>query len=72
MLGHLITLLQSSIDKGEIQSSDPRSSAEMFASLVFGRIDIFLRYGEKFNLTAEDRRERAERAVDAWMLIHQK
>ncbi|WP_373489792.1 TetR/AcrR family transcriptional regulator [Parasphingorhabdus sp.] len=71
LLGNLITLLQSSIDKGEIKSADPQSSAEMFAALVFGRIDVFLRYGEKISLTPEERRERAERAVDAWMLIHQ-
>ena len=71
MLGHLTTLLQISIDKGEIQSPDLKSSAEMFASLVFGRIDVFLRYGEQINLTAAERRERAERAVDAWIRIHQ-
>lgn len=72
LLGNLMTLVQSSIDKGEIHSTDLKASAEIFAALVFGRIDVFLRYGEKITLTAGERRERAERAVDAWLLIHQK
>jgi TetR/AcrR family transcriptional repressor of mexJK operon len=72
LLGNLIKLLQVAIKKGEIQSPDPQSSAEMFAALVMGRMDLMLRYGEKINLTAAEKHERATKAVDAWMLIHQK
>ncbi len=72
LLQNLIDLLKISRDKGEIQSDNLISSAEMFVSLVIGRIDLFLRYGEKIKLTTPQKRERAKRAVDAWMLIHQK
>ncbi|WP_173206409.1 TetR/AcrR family transcriptional regulator [Sphingopyxis sp. BSNA05] len=72
LLQNLIDLLKISRDKGEIQSDNLVFSAEMFVSLVIGRIDVFLRYGETIKLTTPQKRERAKRAVDAWMLIHQK
>lgn len=72
LLQNLINLLKISQDKGEIHTTDLTSSAEMFVSLVMGRIDLFLRYGEKIKLTTPEKHERAKRAVDAWMLIHQK
>lgn len=72
LLQNLIDLLKISQEKGEIQSTDLNASAEMFVSLVMGRIDLFLRYGEKIKLTTPQKRERAKRAVDVWMLIHQK
>jgi hypothetical protein len=43
----------------------------MLAGLVLGRLDLFLRYGEKIKLTADEKLARAERGVDAWLLIHQ-
>lgn len=67
----LTQLLTVAIEKGDIKSDDPQASAEMFAGLVMGRMDLFMRYGKKINMTAEDRQKRAKRAVDAWMLIHQ-
>lgn len=72
LLHNLVNLLKISQEKGEIQSTDLVSSAEMFVSLVMGRIDLFLRYGEKIKMTMPQKRERAKHAVDAWMLIHQK
>ena len=72
LLHNLVNLLKISQEKGEIQSTDLVSSAEMFVSLVMGRIDLFLRYGEKIKMTTPQKRERAKHAVDAWMLIHQK
>ena len=72
LLKNVATLLQSAMDRGKMQSSDPIASAEMFVGLVKGHLDLLLRYGEKIDLTASQRRERATRAVDAWMLIHQK
>tara|TARA_R110001606_G_scaffold88649_2_gene199619 strand:+ start:10550 stop:11185 length:636 start_codon:yes stop_codon:yes gene_type:complete len=72
LLHNLVNLLKISQEKGEIQSTDLVSSAEMFVSLVMGRIDLFLRYGEKIQMTTPQKRERAKHAVDAWMLIHQK
>lgn len=71
ILKNLVDLLKSSQEKGEIQSTDLISSAEMFMSLVMGRIDLFLRYGENIKLTTPQKRERARKAVDAWMLLHQ-
>lgn len=71
LLQNLVDLLKISREKGEIQSTDLVSSAEMFVSLVMGRIDMFLRYGEKIKMTAPQKRERAKHAVNAWMLIHQ-
>lgn len=67
----LKALLQASVKKGEIRSDDLEASAEMFAGLVMGRMDLLLRYGHKIKLSAADKQKRAERAVDAWMLIHQ-
>ncbi len=67
----LKALLRASVEKGEIQSDDLEASAEMFAGLVMGRMDLLLRYGHKIKMTAADREKRAKRAVDAWMLIHQ-
>ncbi|CAO1651016.1 TetR/AcrR family transcriptional regulator [Parasphingorhabdus sp. NYA22] len=72
LLHNLVNLLKISQEKGEIQSTDLVSSAEMFVSLVMGRIDLFLRYGEKIKMTTPQKRERAKHAVDAWMLIHRK
>jgi AcrR family transcriptional regulator len=71
ILQNIVNLLKISQKKGEIQSNDLTSSAEMFVSLVMGRIDLFLRYGENIKLTAAQKRERARKAVDAWMQIHQ-
>ncbi|MEO0441227.1 MAG: hypothetical protein AAF067_10155, partial [Pseudomonadota bacterium] len=45
--------------------------ADQPSGLVMGRLDLFLRYGQGICLSAEDREKRAERAVDAWLLIHQ-
>ena len=70
LLGDLSNLLQAAIERGEIRSDDIRTSAEMFAGLVMGRMDLFLRYGQKIEMSAQDRQKRALRAVDAWMLIH--
>ncbi len=67
----LKALLRASVKKGEIQSDDLEASAEMFAGLVMGRMDLLLRYGHKYKMTAADKEIRAKRAVDAWMLIHQ-
>lgn len=67
----LKALLRASVEKGEIHSDDLEASAEMFAGLVMGRMDLLLRYGHKFKMTAADKEKRACRAVDAWMLIHQ-
>ncbi|MEP3224997.1 MAG: TetR/AcrR family transcriptional regulator [Parasphingorhabdus sp.] len=71
LLQDLTNLLELSIEKGEIQSDDVKASAEMFAGLVMGRMDLFLRYGHKMNLSAAEKQKRAKRAVDGWMLIHQ-
>ncbi|MEP2101515.1 MAG: TetR/AcrR family transcriptional regulator [Parasphingorhabdus sp.] len=70
MAESLKALLKASVDKGEIQSDDLDASTEMFAGLVMGRMDLLLRYGHKFKLSAADKEKRATRAVDAWMLIH--
>ncbi|GAA0485059.1 hypothetical protein GCM10009096_29670 [Parasphingorhabdus litoris] len=70
LLQDLSNLLQLSIEKGEIQSDDITASAEMFAGLVMGRMDLFMRYGHVMKLSAADKEKRATRAVDAWMLIH--
>ncbi len=71
LLAALTKLLSMASEKGEIRVEDPLVSAEMFAGLVMGRLDLFLRYGQGICLSAEDREKRAERAVDAWLLIHQ-
>lgn len=71
LLQDLTNLLQLSLEKGEIKSDDIIASAEMFAGLVMGRMDLFMRYGHKVRLSAADKQKRAKRAVDAWMLIHQ-
>lgn len=71
LLQDLTNLLQLSVEKGEIQSDDIIASAEMFAGLVMGRMDLFLRYGQKIKFSVADKEKRAKRAVDAWMLIHQ-
>ena len=71
MAESLKALLRASIEKGEIHSDDLEASAEMFAGLVMGRMDLLLRYGHKMKLSAADKEKRAKRAVDAWMLIHQ-
>ncbi|QTD55014.1 TetR/AcrR family transcriptional regulator [Parasphingorhabdus cellanae] len=67
----LKALLRASVEKGEIHSDDLEASAEMFAGLVMGRMDLLLRYGHKIKMTTADKEKRAKRAVDAWMLIHQ-
>lgn len=72
LLRNLTDLLKIAQEKGEIQSPDLTASAEMFVSLVMGRIDMFLRYGEQIKMTTPEKRERAKQAVNAWMLIHQK
>lgn len=72
LLKNLMNLLKKSQERGEIQMTNLTWSAEMFVGLVLGRLDFFIRYGENFRLTTQERRERAERAVDAWMLIHKK
>lgn len=71
LLQDLTNLLLLSAEKGEIHSDDLVASAEMFAGLVMGRMDLFMRYGHKVKLSVADKEKRAKRAVDAWMLIHQ-
>ncbi|MGB5724740.1 MAG: TetR/AcrR family transcriptional regulator [Parasphingorhabdus sp.] len=71
LLGDLTNLLHVAIKRGEIQSEDVTASAEMFAGLIMGRMDLFLRYGHKITMTDEEKRKRVLRAVDAWLLIHQ-
>ena len=71
LLGDLTNLLLVAIKRGEIQSEDVTASAEMFASLVMGRMDLFLRYGHKITMTEEEKKKRIFRAVDAWLRIHQ-
>jgi TetR/AcrR family transcriptional repressor of mexJK operon len=71
LLSDLTTLLDVAIERGEIQSQDVNASAEMFAGLIMGRMDLFLRYGQKITLTDEEKTKRVHRAVDAWLLIHQ-
>lgn len=71
MAESLKTLLRAAAEKGEIHSDDLEASAEMFAGLVMGRMDLLLRYGHKIKLSTADKEKRATRAVDAWMLIHQ-
>ena len=72
LLADLINLLQIFVEKGEIHSDDLRASAEMLAGLVMGRLELFLRYGEVIKLSRDNKIKRAERAVDAWLLIHRK
>ncbi len=71
LLGDLTNLLQVAIKRGEIQSEDVTASAEMFAGLIMGRMDLFLRYGHKITMTREEKNTRVHRAVDAWLMIHQ-
>ena len=71
LLSDLTNLLHVALERGEIQSDDVTASAEMFAGLIMGRMDLFLRYGQKISMTDEDKRKRVDRAVDAWLLIHQ-
>ncbi|MEH6701179.1 TetR/AcrR family transcriptional regulator [Parasphingorhabdus sp.] len=68
--GDLNNLLHAAIERGEIQSEDVDASAEMFAGLIRGRIDLFLRYGHKITMTKEEKQKWVHRAVDAWLLIH--
>lgn len=70
LLNSLANLLEASIKKGEIQSDDISYSAEMFPSLVMGRMDMMMRYGWKPKLTAAAKDERVKKAVDIWMKIH--
>ena len=71
LLGDLTNLLNVAIRRGEIKSADVTASAEMFAGLIMGRMDLFLRYGHKITMTDEEKKKRVHRAVDAWLLIHQ-
>ena len=71
LLGSLLELLQASVNRGEICSDDLKSSAEMLAGLIMGRMDLFLRYGEKITLTDAEKKQKVERAVDAWLMLHQ-
>lgn len=71
LLNSLSNLLVASIKKGEIQSDDIQYSAEMFPSLVMGRMDMMMRYGWEPNLTNAAKKERVKKAVDSWMKIHQ-
>ncbi len=70
LLNSLTKLLMASIEKGEIQSDDVQYSAEMFPSLVMGRMDLMMRYGWTPELTRSARKERVKKAVDCWMKIH--
>lgn len=70
LLDSLANLLKASVAKGEIQSDDVYYSAEMFPSLVMGRMDMMMRYGWSPKLTAADKKERVKKAIDAWMKIH--
>ena len=71
LLNSLMKLLSASAEKGEIESDDLEFSAEMFPSLVMGRMDLMMRYGWKPKLSLIARRKRVEKAVDSWMKIHQ-
>lgn len=71
LLCDLTNLLHVAIKGGEIQSDDVTASAEMFAGLIMGRMDLYLRYGQKITLTDEQKTQRVHRAVDAWLSIHQ-
>lgn len=71
LLDSLAELLSASIEKGEIQSKDVYYSAEMFPSLVMGRLDMMMRYGWDPELTVADKRDRVQKAIDCWMKIHQ-
>ncbi len=71
LLNSLAKLLTASVEKGEIQSEDVIYSAEMFPSLVMGRLDMMMRYGWDPKLTPAAKKDRVKQAVDAWMRIHQ-
>ena len=71
LLCDLTNLLHVAMKRGEMQSEDATASAEMFAGLVMGRMDLFLRYGQKITMGDEEKRKRVHRAVDAWLMIHQ-
>jgi len=70
LLGDLTNLLNAAIERGEIRSENVTESAEMFAGLIMGRMDLFLRYGHKVMMTEEDKKKRVNRAVDAWLTLH--
>ncbi|MEL6875504.1 MAG: TetR/AcrR family transcriptional regulator, partial [Pseudomonadota bacterium] len=53
LLAALTQLLTAATEKGEIRIEDPLVSAEMFAGLVMGRLDLFLRYGHTVCLSPE-------------------
>jgi len=71
LLNQLARLLEASIERGEIQSDDVMHSAEMFPSLVMGRMDMMMRYGWEPDLSENAKKQRVERAVTAWMRLHQ-
>ena len=71
LLNSLEQLLKAAIKRGEIQSDDVAYSAEMFPSLVMGRLDMMMRYGWKLDLSEERLIKRVEQAVNIWMRIHQ-
>ncbi len=70
MLNDLSKLMKRFGKKGEIFSDDFHASAELFVSLVIGRLDLFLRYGHTPDLSEEARAKRVQRAVRLWMLAH--
>ena len=72
LLRSLAEMIEAAAKRGEIDSDDLARSAEMFPSLVIGRMEMMMRYGWKPGLTPEDRRIRVERAVDDWLAIHKK
>ena len=71
LLTSLLNLLQAAIDRGEIQSDNLMHSAEMFPGLVMGRLDLMLRYGLELEMSEQHKKDRVERAVSAWLKIHQ-
>lgn len=63
-------LLSEAVKRGDIQSDNVFESAEMFAGLVMGRLDVQLRYGSEMTFTPSDVERRAEKGVNAWLKIH--
>ncbi len=71
LLQSLSELIQEAADRGEISSQNIEYSAEMFPSLVLGRQDTLMRFGMKLDFSESAKSERAQRAVNAWMQLHE-
>lgn len=70
LLASLTELLKAAVERGEIQSDDLTYSAEIFPSLIMGRLELMMRYGWEPDLTSGSIRLRVQKAVDSWMKIH--